>query len=162
MLGSQRKAFRRDCWRFACGNGFWRSPCSASLGRGGVFNSFSGLICLQEEVLAGRGKAEAVVAELQRLVPLLEEAVKEETKDAVQRGLAEQAAKAEAAEPAHQAAAPPTPEREAVPAGFPTENGSVPSSEAVTEAVERLVQLAYFTQVLVHPQVALGTGSKQL
>ena len=116
------------------------------------------LSCLQEEALAGKAKALSVIAELERLVPLLKEAVQEETVAAVSEALAEQSANQEnTVEGAGTASS----QLESVSEGAQAPNGvSHPagnsSQEDVSTAVERLVQLAYFTQVL-HPCSAYGT-----
>ena len=109
----------------------------------------------QEESLAGKGKALAVIAELERLVPLLNEAVQEETAAAVSQALAVQVAKQEAAESKDEALNAPSVEPDLASAEATTNGVVLPDESAISEAVsaavnesvERLVQLSYFTQV---------------
>lgn len=110
-------------------------------------------------MLAGKGKALAVIAELERLVPLLKEAVREETAAAVSSALAEEAAKQEAAkreeEQKGEAVTPETSGEDQLTTDRQAESAEVTADSltsetlalAVNDAIERLVQLAYFTQV---------------
>ena len=100
--------------------------------------------------MSGKAKALAVIAELQRLVPSLTEAVQEEREAAVAEAQEAQALKDATAE---EDAGPPIPSPEptasdtAAPSNGHANSADSAVSDAVGDAVERMVQLAYFTQV---------------
>ena len=88
----------------------------------------------------------AVIAELERLVPLLKEAVQEETETALAEALASKGGTLNVDQ---------TPQEDSEVSGSTpglngvahAEDGAASSSEAVGDAVERLVQIVYFAQV---------------